>query len=73
MHPPARARARFAQGRQKTLAIGVIAENRRPPVTTVEHMADGSGKFDADFASHAPMVCRSRPALSMEKRAEFTD
>jgi len=52
MHLPAGLFARFPQGGQKTAAVGVIAEDRLPPVAAAHQVVDRSGKLDAERSGH---------------------
>ncbi len=56
MHPPARARTGFTEGREKTGPIHRVAEDRLLPITAVERMVEGAGKFHTRFAGHAPLL-----------------
>lgn len=66
MHAPTRARTRLSQGREKALAISVIAEDRLPPITAIKDMVNGSLKFNAGFASHGSFSSQPRRSVSKE-------
>ena len=52
VHAPARAGTNLAERANKTFPIALIAKNRFLPVTAIQQMIDGTGKFHAGLPGH---------------------
>ena len=65
MHLPVRFAAALGQSFQEAFSVGIIFEDRLPPVATAHHMVDRPFIFQSKLAWHRTEYCQKTPFVSI--------
>jgi hypothetical protein len=77
MHPPSRAGTDIAQRAQEPLTIGVVSEDRLPPVTTIQNVIERSFELNSGTPRDSlssisdPRLCKRTFLRSVQWRQSF--